>query len=93
MNRTGPRGIPSTQHARGNFMSAIGICMIKIQKFADFETWSDEEEKIVRKKMYDIVVCDGCGRQVIDVLEAMHQICFTKWVCFVCGDCMKVLRK
>ena len=72
-------------------MSAIGICMIKIQKFADFETWSDEEEKIVRKKMYDIVVCDGCGRQLHDVLDNCWQITCTTFAMFVCEKCKKTI--
>lgn len=71
----------------------LQVDSFKPQKFADYETWDNDLDKLVMKKMLDIYECDGCGKQIYDVLETVHQIVLTKCALNICSDCMKVLRR
>ena len=71
----------------------LQVSTFKVNVYSDFETWDEEEGKLVKKKMHDVYCCDGCGKQMFDVLENIAQIIMSKCVIFVCGDCRNVLRK
>ena len=71
----------------------LQVDSFKPQKFADYQTWDDVVGGLVWRKMMDIYECDGCGKQMHDVLDTVHQIVLTKCVLTICSDCMKVLRK
>ena len=67
------------------------IDKIYLDSYAPF--WStDENGNREKKKMYNIVDCDGCGVQLHDPMIPVTQVTGPKAMLFFCPKCTKELR-
>jgi hypothetical protein len=68
------------------------VSVIKLDKYPSFQTWDDDTNQLVTKPMYNVISCDGCDKQMYDLMETIYQITFSKIVIFVCSKCKRKLE-